>query len=101
LPTLAGTPSFPYTTLFRSVYTIPPAPASAQATINVLTVGAAGDILTASVASGGQYLAFPTNPVKVTGGTGNNATFTLTYSPAPGDRKSTRLNSSHRTTSYA
>jgi hypothetical protein len=50
------------------------------AVLSVDTVGGGGDILTASVSVVGDYTLVPNNPVSVTGGTGANATFDLTWS---------------------
>src|SRR5436189_4541965 len=77
---------FPYTTLFRSV--IP---------------GATSTILTKTglqTSDSGSYTVDVTNP----GGTASATPATLTVSPGlvtSTDRKSTRLNSSHRCISYA
>jgi len=52
---------------------------TSAATIRVDTIGGGGEVLTATLITGGVYSILPTNPVAVTGGTGaNDATFTLT-----------------------
>lgn len=49
------------------------------ATIEVLTVGGGGEILTARIRNAGLYTTAPSDPVAVTGGAGSGADFNLTF----------------------
>jgi hypothetical protein len=52
---------------------------SVPAQLEVDTVGGSGEITAIAVANAGVYTVEPTDPVSVTGGTGSDATFNLTF----------------------
>lgn len=52
---------------------------SSQTQLNVITVNGSGGITSVGISTIGSYSTPPSNPVSVTGGTGNSATFNLTY----------------------
>src|SRR3712207_8979816 len=78
---------FPYTTLFRSLHLAPVRPAQPRAVGRVQPLG--DDALEAVVPAGGQHR----GPAAAEPRRG--------HPPLAGDRKSTRLNSSHANISYA
>lgn len=47
--------------------------------LTVSTVGGSGEVTAVTVSNAGQYTTAPGNPASVTGGTGADATFTLTF----------------------